>query len=345
MQAQAGAGELDEAYERLFRYGPEFDGWLSNHGPMVVEVLDRYGRSDTTRGWLDEYTKRLEPAPPPRWAIEDEDWREALGDSIRLGDWLAFFEIQCRERPWRDVLVEWWPRLLPGAVGSATHGIIRTGHALRAIANQETGSRVHELALSLGYWAARFQPLPPPGKPTGHLGPAQALAALPRIDDPEGGARTRLAQLADLAPWPDALATLRPPADLEQVPVELNALAEAAVAQYLDYGRADPIMLVHAATAPAAAAAALPYLPPELWQVTWDGAWSACAAITSCYAAAGTDKGELLPSLTPEEVFDRAVDNGDEHVIKFTDVAVLAHERGCVAALSSATLAASLVSS
>lgn len=32
------AGILDEAYERLHRTGPEFDGWLSNHGPMAAEA-------------------------------------------------------------------------------------------------------------------------------------------------------------------------------------------------------------------------------------------------------------------------------------------------------------------
>ena len=44
---------LDEAYERLFAYGPEFEGYLSNHGPMVVKVLERNHRSDATHAWLD----------------------------------------------------------------------------------------------------------------------------------------------------------------------------------------------------------------------------------------------------------------------------------------------------
>lgn len=37
------AGTYDEALERLHRTGPEFDGYLSNHGPMVVEALSRRG--------------------------------------------------------------------------------------------------------------------------------------------------------------------------------------------------------------------------------------------------------------------------------------------------------------
>lgn len=35
----AAAETLDEAYERLSSTGPEFDGWLSNHGPMVAEAM------------------------------------------------------------------------------------------------------------------------------------------------------------------------------------------------------------------------------------------------------------------------------------------------------------------
>ena len=62
--------------------------------------------------------------------------------------------------PWRDVLQRWWPRLLPGAVASATHCLIRTWHAVRALREAVTAPRVDELAQALGYWAARWHPLP-----------------------------------------------------------------------------------------------------------------------------------------------------------------------------------------
>jgi hypothetical protein len=38
------AGILDEAYQRLHRTGPEFDGRLSNHGPMAAEAMARHGQ-------------------------------------------------------------------------------------------------------------------------------------------------------------------------------------------------------------------------------------------------------------------------------------------------------------
>ena len=31
-------GTLDEAYQRLHDTGPEFNGWLSNHGPMAADI-------------------------------------------------------------------------------------------------------------------------------------------------------------------------------------------------------------------------------------------------------------------------------------------------------------------
>lgn len=49
----AGAGILDEAYQRLHATGPEFDGWLSNHGPMAAEAMARRGQASSVHEWLD----------------------------------------------------------------------------------------------------------------------------------------------------------------------------------------------------------------------------------------------------------------------------------------------------
>ena len=53
------AGQLDEAYLRLHETGPEFDGWLSNHGPMAAEALVRHGHGEVVESWLDDYMRRL----------------------------------------------------------------------------------------------------------------------------------------------------------------------------------------------------------------------------------------------------------------------------------------------
>ncbi|MBF9134509.1 DUF4243 domain-containing protein, partial [Plantactinospora sp. S1510] len=117
---------LSEAYQRLHHAGPEWgENILTNHGPMAVEVLVRRGHAARVTGWLDRYLARLDDLPAARAAITDLNWREALGDERRIGDWTAYLTREVTEHPWRDVLGRWWPRLLPGIVAGTTHGVIR----------------------------------------------------------------------------------------------------------------------------------------------------------------------------------------------------------------------------
>jgi len=146
---------LDEALSRLHATGPEFDGYLSNHGPMAADALVRMGRADTVEEWVTGYLPRLHEAPTLRWSLSEADAPQALGVRDRVGDWCALFDRLLREAPWTEVLSRWWPRLLPGAVTAAAHPLIRTGHVVRALRERETDVRVRELAQALGYWAAR----------------------------------------------------------------------------------------------------------------------------------------------------------------------------------------------
>ncbi len=126
---------------------------------MAAEALARHGHEGEIPAWLDGYCRRLEAAPMPSQRIDD--WRASLGDPRRLGDWLSWFEELLREQPWTDVLQTWWPRLIPASLPGATHGVIRVGHAVRVLRDDgETPTRVAELAQGLGYWAARWQPVP-----------------------------------------------------------------------------------------------------------------------------------------------------------------------------------------
>src|SRR5215472_10235263 len=96
------AGVLDEAYERLHRTGPEFDGYLSNHGPMAAEAMVRHGHAENVGPWLDDYVRRLEEFPRGSGPI-GADWREALGDPRRVADWTALFRREAAAQPWREV--------------------------------------------------------------------------------------------------------------------------------------------------------------------------------------------------------------------------------------------------
>ena len=105
---------LDEAYERLHTTGPEFDGWLSNHGPMAAEAMVRHGHAESVPEWLDGYMERLEEFPRGTGPI-GTDWQEALGDPRRIADWTAYFRREVTQQPWREALETWWPRLPPMA--------------------------------------------------------------------------------------------------------------------------------------------------------------------------------------------------------------------------------------
>ncbi len=338
---------LDEAYERLHAKGPEFDGWLSNHGPMAVDALLRLGRGSDVHRWVVSYERRLEPMPGARWVITADEWRDPLGDPSRLGDWLAFLTRQVHEEPWQQVLVRWWPRLLPGAVASSTHGLIRTGHVVRALRDGVTPARLDELGHALGYWAARWQPLPGGGGANGALDAGAALDALPPAGvGVGGGARTRLAALGADPAWLPALAGHRSPASAADVPVALDELTDAAVSRYPRWAGANPVMLVHTATAPRAVALVLPSLPVGLWQASYEGAWAVAAAITAAYrpvSSAVVDAPGEESDVAALDVSELLSRSDDEHVVKFVEVAVESQRRGNAGAATAARQAVSLI--
>jgi hypothetical protein len=333
--------QLYEAYTRLHRYGPEFGGdeegnhGLTNHGPMAIEVLVRRGLDVDLDRWLDHYVRRLAELPGVDEPITPDTWTAALGNHRRLPDWTAWFTDQLRDRPWADVLAQWWPRLLPGIVAGSTHGVIRVGHAVRALRaagpGQPPAAALHELGHGLAFWAARYRPLPGYQRPTGRMAVADALDAVPRLSAQTGLLAHRLDRLASTAGWPDSLQAMREVTTAE-VPGRLTELIDAATRSYLLRGHGSPVLLVHTATAPNAVFHILPALPESVWAPSFDAAWAAAAAITATYAPA---RPGPRPPTVPlaryddpvAEVLHRSAGHGDEHVIKFTDTAVEAYER------------------
>ncbi|WKX72191.1 questin oxidase family protein [Streptomyces sp. XD-27] len=344
-------GALDEALERLHSRGPERLGRLTNHAPMAVEALTAHGHSERVHRWLDLYARKLEDFPAATGVpVTNATWRSALGDPRRAGDWIGYFTRTIAERPWRDVLIEWWPRLLPGIAGGSTHPVIRVGHAVRTLLRYgETAPRRTELAHGLGYWAARHHPLPGAAAPAGSAAPGTALWSVPAVPVQEGGLPDRLAQLEALPAWTAATAALRPPTGPEDAREGLAALVAAATHRYAAQAEAEPIMLVHAVTAPNAVLRTLPALPRALWVPSLGAAWAASAAVTAAYAPgppgerdeeyaayapgppnrADGEYGEYADGEFGEheggglaEAFARAVEHGDEHAIKLADSAL-----------------------
>ena len=333
-------GNYDEALLRLHRTGPEFRGGLANHGPMAVDALFRLDQGEEVGSWVDGYVRKLDELPARWWPITDRtDWRDPLGDGTRIGDWLEYFTRQLKQAPWTTVLAVWWPRLLPGGVASATHPLIRTGHAVRALLEEETEPRVEELGQALGYWAARWTPLPP-AQPVGRMPATTALDGLPTLPD-RGGARARVMALFDEPAWAAAVSRAATPAAPNEVEQALDDLVDAAVSHYASWATAEPVMLVHMATAPRAARLVLPALPPSLWPMTYTSSWRVSAAIASMYRpdASSTPVTPVAERTTGTDVARAAAENGDEHAIKFTEVALESHRRGNPDAIAAARLA------
>jgi hypothetical protein len=338
---------IDEAYERLHRYGPEYGGddegnhGLTNHGPMAAEVVVRRGLDVDLDLWLDRYVRRLAELPVSREPI-GSDWRTALGDARRLPDWTAHFADALRADPWTEVLALWWPRLLPGIIAGSTHGVIRVGHAVRTLTASATPSAaaLDELASGLGFWAARHRTVRGVTAPAGGLAPEGALPAVARLAARSGRIADRLTRLEQTSSWPTSLRALRPAATQTEIVERLDEVIVAAVHQYARHGYAAPVLLVHTATAPNAVRHVLPVLPAEQWQPSLTAAWAAAAAVTAMYASPDAAPAAPLSDLDATEALHRAAAHGDEHVIKFADTAVDAYTHSGDPDLLAATIRA-----
>src|SRR5262250_446701 len=171
---------FDEALQLLRGTGSEVAGGVApNHGPMAAEALVVLGRDDTVVAWAERYRRKLNAMPSSRSPITTEDWAEALGVIDRFPDWVGFFRAKLAETSWRAVFREWIGRLLPATPSAGAHGLIRTAHALRALADAETSLRVEELGVALAYWAAYYRKFSSAPHLVGTLDLGEALLRIP----------------------------------------------------------------------------------------------------------------------------------------------------------------------
>ncbi|MDT0261352.1 hypothetical protein [Jatrophihabitans lederbergiae] len=196
-----------------------------------------------------------------------------------------------------------------------------------------------ELGHALGYWAARWAPLPRT-RPAGIETPATAWIDSPVPD--RGGARTGLAHLWVGSRWPIAAARMAQPRSAE-APAALDQLVDAAVTTTRPGAAPNRRCWCTWPTAPRAARLVLPALPPELWPMTYRHAWTTSAAIASMYRPKRTDPFDHSATrLAAQDIADRAAATGDAHAIKFTEVTLQSHRRGNPIALRAAETATAL---
>nr|AAO65359.1 Pd2U [Streptomyces sp. WP 4669] len=284
---------MGEALQRLHGVGFEHGGSFVNHAPMAAEALAHMGYADEVPAWVDHNLRHREyhDVPERRWAIDPADpadWRGALGDFARVADWTGLFERELAREPWTEVLARWWPRLLPGMSGMLTHGVIRTAHAVRAVAAAGEDDRLQltELAHGLGYWAARHS--------TGGV----TVAGEPPPDLPDG--------------------------DDGRDPVvrALDELVAEYAGIYATVAQRHPIPLIHAVTGPAAVRLVVGHLPEAQRLPSYQVARAVSRRMLDWFHATPRPAAPLPQAPDVAEVFARAAEIGDEHTIKLAEVAV-----------------------
>jgi hypothetical protein len=323
---------LDAALSTFATTAPEFGvHGLSNHGPMASEVLEHLGQAEAIGPWSARYRTRLDDAPPPASRrLDDDEWPAALGRFERYPEWLTLFERELADQPATAVVAEWVPRLVPGTIGAAGHGLIRTAHGLRALSTADSAARRLELAHGLAFWASRYQELPGPPLLIGHQGVVDALADLPYLpeDTPEEFLISdQVAHVAEISDeFEQAVASLGFTGSSSEL---VDALASGGARAYLrnaDSGHA--IALLHSITGPLALELVLPWLNREDQDAALGYAWQAVAAIHVAYDIdrQRDDDVEMEPP-SADELVGMALASGDEHALKLTEAALRSHAR------------------
>jgi hypothetical protein len=316
------------ALESLRGTGGEYHGFLSNHAPMAVDALIRLGGAAHVERWVELYRVDLEPAPPRLGSGPSEhDWTRHLGVAALESDWTRYFEEAIAGEGWNQVVSVWWPRLLPGAAASASHGLIRTAHAIRNMAEGLEGesAAASELAAGLALWASRYQELPGHPGLVGELDVASAFAGLPRLDPTAPsrgpGLTGRLMALEGVDGFASALDQWGASGPVDRALDELIAQAARIVVAREDA----PIVYCHALTAPAAVRMVLPHIPAEHRRATLAGCWQLTAALVAAFAVQ-PDPRAAAPSavgtLDPRGLASAAIEHGDEHVLKLTEACI-----------------------
>src|SRR3984957_12590211 len=307
---------LDETLEAMAPMGPDLSNGFSNHAPMAIEAMCAMERGGAVMPWFERYRHSLAPRRA-RVARLTEDWFE-------------FFRNELEEHAWQSVLDIWAERLAPGLIAAATHGVIRTGHATRALSLEETPARRRELADGLAYWAAEYMPLPAERHTAARAKPSQAIARVQMIP-PEirlgnfGAFTDALAQLDSFPPFKDTLDAVDPSGDASPFLSDLTAtFARVFLANAHD--TYTTIAFVHAVTGPSALRPLIPYLRDKTVHEALAYAWQTAAAM---YATFGTrsdlSRVDEIKLGSKDELIDRAIACGDEHAIKFTEVCLLEH--------------------
>ena len=322
---------LDPALDVLSSYGPDLRNGMTSHAPMAIEALCALGRPDAVMPWIEGYREGMLPRPQAHERIERARWQAALGKTDRVADWSELFAGELEEAPWRDVLARWTVRLSPGICASATHGVIRVGHAARSLGESETPSRIRELADGLGYWAAAYQTLPTDARAGGAMRAQRAIETVPVVPPARrkfsGTIVSSLEALSDFPEFAGVIGRLEVRGDPASVISDVTeAFANAYLANAHDVLRT--IVFIHGVTSAAALRSVVCCLPEAAVGDVLRYAWQAGCALYSAFGESPAPHGGIEPPRESRDtLIDMAIVGGDEHAIKFTEACLREFDR------------------
>jgi hypothetical protein len=314
---------LDGALEALAGSDIGLENGNSNHAPMVAEALCAMGHPQAVIPWIARYEERLVPRPPAGEPIRADTWRSALGQRDRFTDWAELFGEELRQASWPEVLDRWAGRLAPGFCAAATHGVIRVGHAVRSLAVTETPWRRRELADALASWAATYRELPSSDREADRpMAPREAIAKVPVIAPHQrrslGNITASLAMLDDFPEFAPVIGLIDVSGDIATLLAELTEIfARIFLANAHD--GLTTIVFIHGVTSLAALGSIIPYISGTTAGSALRFAWQSGCALYACFGTSAMAEDIGRCTQNAETLVDRAVANGDEHVIKFTE--------------------------
>jgi len=322
---------FDTALESIKDAGPDLRNGLTNHAPMAIDALCALGREDAVMPWLEHYQAGMLPWPATKEPIDPHNWRAVLGRIERVSDWRAFFVNELQTAPWRVVLNRWVERLAPAICASATHGVIRVAHAVRALSLDETPMRVAELAAGLGYWAACYQELPTDLSASQSTERASAAIQRVAVVPPDqrkftGTIVGSLERLNEFPPFASVIGIADLGGDATGVVSELTeTFARVYLANASDV--LTTIVFIHGVTSGASLRLLAPHLSESVLRDALRYTWQAQSGIFAAFGLSCTPTRAIVtPHESREELIDMAVTNGDEHAIKFTEACLREHE-------------------
>ncbi|TGL49658.1 DUF4243 domain-containing protein [Leptospira wolffii] len=321
--------DFDSVLDFLQSFGPDLKNGLSNHAPMATEALFTMGRTDAIFPWLERYEKELKPKEVPTREIGEESWPSFLGASGSFPEWEIFFKNEIRTKGWQKCVSYWIPKLSPGICADATHGVIRTGHSIRNLIRKETSLRLGEFSSGLAVWASNYLELPTSFESLLGLSARDALQKVSFVPPEKkvfsGTIVSSLEGLKDVDSFAPVIGYWDAYGEEEKSVSELTEAFSRVLKNNVE-DTLSAIVFVHSVTSISALRSILPFLTPFERKSVLRYSWQTSVALYSAFGK-NIEQDIYEPiAESREEAIEKAIQHGDEHAIKFTEVCLKENE-------------------